>query len=234
MGRFHRAQAAAAGPAIVDPPVDVPPSGSVEAATPVADEESEVQPRDPLVLAEGDEGWTVLYTRARREKRVARACCYLGVNHYLPLREHRTRTHRRRLYLLPLFPSYVFACLSPERRIELLETGAIVKVIRVDHPAVLLDELRQIRAALEKGADLTLGPTFKRGERVRVVHGEFAGLEGVVKDFWRRRRRLRLVLNVSALSQSASLHVDVADVERVRTCSASTTVAVDGCDIARR
>jgi hypothetical protein len=39
----------------------------------------------------------------------------------------------------------------------------------------------------------------------------------MVTGTWRRRRRLRLVLNVSAVGQAVSVHVDAAQVERVRT-----------------
>jgi hypothetical protein len=187
------------------------------AAAEGAHEVQEAAPPDPLVLPAGDERWEVLYTHSRCEKQVAHACTYLDITHYLPLRQHWTGSSRRRRYLVPLFPSYVFACPAPGARAELLGTGKIARVIHVDDPAVLLDELRQIRVALDRGADLFLGRPLQRGERVRVVRGPFKGVEGMVTAAWRRRRRLRLVLNVSAVGQSVSVNVDAAQVERDRT-----------------
>ena len=173
-------------------------------------------PPDSLGPPDPDERWAVLYTRSRREKQVARACSFLGIRHYLPLREHWTGTDRHRIYMVPLFPSYVFACLTCRTRIEILRTGTIVNVIPVSHPGILLTELREIRAALVAGADLALGLALPRGVRVRVIRGPMAGVEGRVADLRRRRGRERLVRNLSILGQSAVAEIDAWDVERVR------------------
>ena len=187
------------------------PAGCVAAAL-----SDQMDPPDPLEPPGAGESWAVLYTRSRREKQVARACSFLGIRHYLPLREHWTGTDRHRIYMVPLFPSYVFACLTCRTRIEILRTGTIVNVIPVSHPGILLTELREIRAALVAGADLALGLALPRGVRVRVIRGPMAGVEGRVADLRRRRGRERLVLNLSILGQSAVAEIDAWDVERVR------------------
>jgi transcription antitermination factor NusG len=173
---------------------------------------------DPLRVADaaGGERWAVLYTYSRREKRVARACDYLGVRYYLPLHESHTGTVRRRMSRVPLFPGYVFACVDSQTRTEILQTGAVVRVIRVLHPDALLLELRQIRAALDASVDLIPGIALERGDRVRVVCGPMVGVEGLVVRRRRRRKRERLILNVSILGQSVGTEVDLCDVERVR------------------
>ncbi len=160
--------------------------------------------------------WTVFHTRSHRQKQVARICTFFGVRHCLPLREHWTGLTRRRVYEVPLFPGYVFACLPHRTRVEILRTGAIAKVIAVSHPEILLAELREIRAARAAGANLQPGLAFPRGVRVRVIRGPLAGIEGRVSDLRRRRSREWLVLNVSFLGQSAVTEIDPWDVERVR------------------
>jgi len=170
-------------------------------------------PTDVLDPPAADECWSALYTRSRREKQVARACSQLGIRYYLPLREHRTGTVRSDLYEVPLFPSYVFASLASFARVPLLETGAIVRVISVPHPRPLLEELRQIRAALASGADLVTGRALERGMRVRVIYGPLAGIEGLVASRWFRRGRARLVLNVTLLGRGAAVEIDARDVE---------------------
>ncbi len=175
----------------------------------------ETAPIDSLDLPLDGESWAVLYTRSRREKQVGRACERLHVRHYLPLRDHRTGTLRRRVHQVPLFASYVFACLTPEWRVALLETGAIARMIPVTRPERLLAELRQIRAALATGADLVPSPALERGMRVRVTSGPLAGIEGLVAGRWFRRGRARLVLNVSVLGRGAAVEIDARDVEPV-------------------
>jgi hypothetical protein len=111
--------------------------------------------------AEPGESWIVLYTA--RAAAAARACDYVGARHYLPLHEHSTgRDPRGRRYLTPLFPSYLFACLTHWTQLDVLATSPIVRVIPVWHPHLLLAELSQIRRALEGGADITVGPCWPR------------------------------------------------------------------------
>jgi transcriptional antiterminator RfaH len=194
-----------------DPSCTDASTGCVEAAPP-----DPMNPPDPLEPPGVGESWAVLYTRSRREKQVAHACTFLGVRHYLPLREHWTGLTRRRVYEVPLFPSYVFACLPDGTRVEILRTGGIAKVIAVSHPEILLAELREIRAARAAGANLQPGLAFPRGVRVRVISGPLAGIEGRVADLRRRRSREWLVLNVSFLGQAAVTEIAPWDVERVR------------------
>ncbi len=181
---------------------------------------------DSLDLPLGDETWTVLYTRSRREKQVGRACERLQVRYYLPLRDHRTGTLRRRVYRMPLFPSYVFACVTPEWQGALLETGAIARVIPVPRPERLLAELRQIRTALATGADLVPVPALDRGMWVRVTNGLFAGIEGLVAGRRFRRGRARLVLNVSFLGRGAAVEIDARDVEPVCDPGRAATIGI--------
>jgi hypothetical protein len=172
-------------------------------------------PPDLLDPALPGERWTVLHTRPRSEKKAARACDRLGIRHYLPLDERGRRCDgrgraARHSAALPLFPGYVFAALEPWARVLLFESGAVARLIPVPDPASLLQELRQIRAAIAAGVDLVAGPALERGRVVRVVRGKLAGVEGRVA--WVTRRRVRLVLNVSLLRFGAGVEVEAGDV----------------------
>ena len=171
---------------------------------------------DVLAPAGPGESWTVLYTRSRCEKLAARACAYVGARHFLPLREHATgRDRRGRRYLTPLFPSYVFACLTYRAQLDVLATSPIARVVPVWHADLLLAELRQVRRALDGGAEITLGPALARGERVRVIRGPLSGVEGLVVALRRHRRRCELVLNVTVLGRAVATEIDAFDVMRV-------------------
>lgn len=172
---------------------------------------------DPLAPPASGEGWWVLQTRSRCEKKLARACARLGVRHYLPLRPPRRRMRAGLAELrrgpttsgdprVPLFPGYVFACCAPWLRDLLLESGAIARMIAVLNPASLLAELEQVRAALAAGVDLAAGPALARGVCVRVASGLLCGVEGRVAGV--RRDRVRLVLNVTLLGRGAEVEVD--------------------------
>jgi transcription antitermination factor NusG len=117
---------------------------------------------------------------------------------------------------IPLFPGYVFACMTPQGRLELLQTGTLARVIPLLRPHRLLDELRQIRAALAAGADLSPCCAIERGARARIVRGPLKGVTGVVADRRIRRGRVRLILNVTMIGCGATVDHDAGDVEVVR------------------
>jgi hypothetical protein len=170
---------------------------------------------DPLGIAGPEENWVALYTRSRREKQVCRACGWYGIRHYLPLWQHHTFSHRSRTYQLPLFPGYLFACLDGAKRRALLGTGAVLGVIVVKAEREFLEELGQIRAALQSGLEFSSVPALKRGEWVRVLRGPLCGIEGVVADLRRRLKRSRLVLNVGILGRGIAVEIDSTDVEKL-------------------
>jgi hypothetical protein len=173
-------------------------------------------PADLLSPAADGERWTLLYTRSNCERLIERACGRWAIRHYLPLAEQWCGPdHARRRALAPLFPSYVFACMSPAERQLILELGHLTRMIPVAHPDLLLVELRQIRDAILADAELTAGPALAHGTWVRVVHGPLAGVVGRVEGLRRRRRRHRLVMNVSVLGRGVETEIDVSEVERV-------------------
>jgi transcription antitermination factor NusG len=171
---------------------------------------------DLLDPAGDGERWTVLYTHSNCERLLQRACDRWAIRHYLPTVEQWCGPDRaRRRAIVPLFPSYVFACVNHSQRRHVLEVGHLARVIRVAQPNLLLVELRQIRNAIGVGGSLTVGPALERGAWVRVVHGPLAGVIGRVEGLRRRKRRHRLVMNVSMLGRGVSTEVDASEVERV-------------------
>jgi hypothetical protein len=81
-------------------------------------------------------------------------------------------------------------------------------MIPVPKPGHMLGELRQVEAALRAWRGIMPGPALARGQRVRVIRGPLAGVEGLVARRYFRRRQERLVLNVTMLGQAAMLEID--------------------------
>jgi len=173
---------------------------------------------DVLDPARTGESWSVLYAHSNCERLLARACEHRSIRHYLPLEEQWVGPdHARRRAIAPLFPSYLFVCMSPAERRDLLVVGHLARVIPVPQPDLLLAELRQVRDALAAGVDYAVGPALERGTWVRVMRGPMGGVVGRVEDLRRRKRRHRLVLNVSVLGRGVAIEIDALDVERVST-----------------
>jgi transcription antitermination factor NusG len=185
---------------------------------------------DMLDPAGDGERWTVFYTHSNCERLLQRACDQWAIRNFLPIVEQWCGPdHARRRARAPLFPSYVFACSSYSQRLRILEVGHVARVIPVAHPDLLLVELRQVRDAITSGVSLTVGPRLERGAWVRVVHGPLAGVVGQVEGLRHRKRRHRLVMNVSVLGRGVATEIDASEVERVTQPEDDLRLAMEGC-----
>ena len=150
--------------------------------------------------------WFVLYTKARQEKAVARELVARQIPFYLPLIKKTTVPRgRRRTSFAPLFSSYVFLYGAEEERVRSLTTNRISRILSVDDPDQLVYDLRQIRQLIAANVPLTVESRIGPGQRVRVRHGAFAGVEGMVL---KRRGETRLLVSINFLQQGASVEID--------------------------
>jgi transcriptional antiterminator RfaH len=150
--------------------------------------------------------WWVAHTKSRCEKRLAWDLMQRGVNYFLPLAERvRITRGRKHKVLMPLFTSYVFICGDDHDRAEALATNRVCQTLEVPDQALMARELAAIDRALQTGADLEPYPFAAVGEMCRVTAGPFCGFEGTVIQV---RDGLRMVLEINALGQGASLEIE--------------------------
>lgn len=168
---------------------------------------------EPL-LGLGFERWWCLTTTARAEKAVSRRLYAEKVPFYCPTIGKRVRSPSGRLResFVPLFPSYLFVAGDESSRTAALRTNKISRSQAVADPGQLVQDLRRIYLAIAAGVPLTPEARIATGDRVRVRHGPFAGVEGVVL---RREGKTRLLLSVRFIDQGVSLEIDEALLECV-------------------
>ena len=160
-----------------------------------------------------DRRWFVLHTRSRQEKALAAELSAMDVSCYLPLVQSVRYYGRRKATVdLPLFPGYVFVFGSVEEAYAADRTKRVAQIIRVADQARFEREISNIRTALDSGAELDPYPCLTAGVWVEVRSGPFKGLRGVIED---KLKPDRLVLQVDALGQAASLEIDGALLESV-------------------
>ncbi len=150
--------------------------------------------------------WRVAYTKPRHEKSVARELEARGVPFFLPLQRKTSYMRGRRITsLLPVFPSYVFLCVSDDERDIAFKTNRVVSVTDVYDGERLRRELKQIRRLIESDVPITIESQIQPGQRVRVRRGPFAGLEGTVLL---RRNEMRLLVSIDFLQRGASFAIE--------------------------
>jgi len=176
---------------------------------PILTEEPSLYPEtllDEPPCESSERRWWVLYTKARQEKAISRELLGYQIPFYLPLvRKTSVIRGRQVSSFIPLFLGYVFLFGSEEERVRSLTTNRISRILTVDDGGCLVHDLRQLRQLIVSDAPLTVESRLVPGDRVRVRHGPFVGLEGTVL---RRRGKTRLLVAVNFLQQGASVEVD--------------------------
>ncbi len=164
-----------------------------------------------------DRSWYVLHTRSRFEVVVNDFLLKKTFDVFLPKVLVRSkRRDRKKMIRVPLFPGYVFVKtnLDPREHLEIVKTVGAVRLIG-NHagPVPVPDEtVESLKIMVGTDDPITTGPILKKGDRVIVVCGPFAG---VVGSFIRYGGKGRVIVDIEVLGQSASVDVSEEDVERV-------------------
>ena len=159
--------------------------------------------------------WLVLHVKPRTEKKVMFWLAHYECPRYLPTYTKVRKVQRRKVRTeLPLFPGYVFTCLTPEQRVLMLRTNLLVRTIPVPNPRELVHQLRQISRVLKVPSleMKKLSYTFRAGDYVRIKAGSLHGTEGYVKY---DGDQAHICLNVEILGAAVEVAISPADIEKL-------------------
>lgn len=161
--------------------------------------------------------WYALHTKSRFENVVNEGLAKKSLDVFLPkITVKSRRRDRHKMIRVPLFPGYVFVRtnLNPYEHVEILKTtGAVQLIGSTRGPVSIADAtIDSLRIMVATDEEVITGTRFKKGDRVIVVNGPFAGVTGVFSSY---RGDGRVVVNIEALGQFAGVHVDADDVEKV-------------------
>ncbi len=168
-----------------------------------------------MTITKLDPAWYVLHTKSRFENIVNDGLIKKSMDSFLPKIKIRSKRRDRKLMIrTPLFPGYLFVKtdLRPDRHLDILKTAGAVRLLGtregpVPVPGKTIESLKLMVDAREA---VSTGKRLKKGARVMVMAGPFAGVIGA---FVRYRGKRRVVVNVEALGQWASVDVREEDIE---------------------
>ena len=159
--------------------------------------------------------WYVLYTRPKFEWKVADEICELNMESYLPYRIMLRRwSDRIKKIKDPLFPNYVFARLNINEKSKVLQIPGVVKFVSFDDKPVYLKdyEIENIRRIQSADSAIKQESFYCEGDKVRVISGAFAGIEGILLKSINEKR---LVIKFPIIKQAVSVEIDSQFVEKL-------------------
>lgn len=159
--------------------------------------------------------WYALHTRSKFENKVYDALIKKSIEVFFPKVQVRSKRRDRKVMLnVPLFPGYMFikTDLNPCEYIEIIRTVGAVRLIgNKDSPVSISSEsIESLKIIVAQNNPIITGIRFKRGDRVIVVYGPFAGVTGI---FDRYEKKGRVLVYIEALGQFAGVNVSKKDVE---------------------
>jgi len=153
--------------------------------------------------------WYAVHTRSRHEKLVARQFLEKQIEAFLPLctEVHRWKDRYKKVEV-PLFSGYVFAQFvgGSLRRQAVLKTTGVIRIVgfgQRDEP-VPDEQIEALRRVLESDALLQKHRYLRVGQRVKVISGALAGVEGILK---RIKGNARLVIAVEPIRQAVAVEL---------------------------
>jgi len=165
---------------------------------------------DELLLADfiddGARRWSVLHTKSRQEKSLARHLHDRNIPFFLPLISKRLRIRGKAVHsYLPLFGGYLFLFGDNEDQLCALNTRRVVRSLEVRDQHQLWRDLRQVHRLIASGASVSAEERLVPGAPVEIQSGPLAGLLGVIV---KSASGNRFIVKVDFIERGASILLD--------------------------
>jgi len=152
--------------------------------------------------------WYGVRVRSNFEQIVAVALRARGYEEFLPLLKVRRRwSDRIKCMERPLFPGYVFCRFDAGHQVPILEAPGVVGLIAFGRQPASIpeEEIAAVKTMLLSSLPVHPYPFLRSGQKIRIVRGPLAGVEGVVVEV---KKGFRLVASVTLLQRSVSVEID--------------------------
>lgn len=171
---------------------------------------------DDVNVAVERASWCALWTHAHCEQLVHDQLQAKQFNVFLPMMTVWSRRRGLRHQIqVPMFPGYLFVrqAIDKASYIEILKTKGLTRMLgeRWDRPALVADaEIEAVQRLLETDLPVLPHPFLQEGQRVRIVEGPLADVEGILVEA--KPSKGLLVLSVNLLRRSVAVEIDCTQV----------------------
>ena len=159
-----------------------------------------------------DPKWHALWTHSNCEQLVHDQLAPKGFQVFLPrVQVWSRRGGSRKLVSSPMFPGYLFIRHSMDKtsHVEVLKSRGLVRVLgeRWDRLSTIPDdEIDAVRRTVDARLPALPYPFLREGQRMRILHGPLAGVEGILVRG--DAHKGLLVLSLELLRRSVAVEID--------------------------
>jgi transcription antitermination factor NusG len=152
--------------------------------------------------------WYALQVRPRYEKIIASTLLFKGYEGFLPLYCQRSRwSDRVKEVHLPLFSGYLFCRFDLNKRLPILVTPGVMRIVGIGKTPYPVDEgeIAALKAIILSGLQAQPWTYLSIGQKVRIELGALAGVEGILTAI---KGSSNLVVSVSLLQRSVAVEIN--------------------------
>ncbi|WP_339735028.1 UpxY family transcription antiterminator [uncultured Sunxiuqinia sp.] len=169
------------------------------------------------MMKNGDYKWHAVYVKSRAEKKSLGELIRRGIEAYLPLQvSKRQWSDRVKIVEEPLLRGYLFVRVSYREYVEVLKVSGVMAFISFGNEPAKIPEkqINDLKLFIEKvnSAVHVTNENIAKGQKVRVVAGALAGIEGEISEV---RGKKRIVLRFDKLGCSIFADVSTQFIEKV-------------------
>ncbi|MDW3191844.1 MAG: UpxY family transcription antiterminator [Cytophagales bacterium] len=164
--------------------------------------------------ASDNRNWHVIYTRPNFERKVASELVAKGIEFFMPSRDEVRQWHDRKKKMNVLvFPGYIFVRVNVREVYMIYAINGFVNFVSNEgHPDVISDELMSaIQTLLEGEFSIKTGALIS-GDKIKIGHGAFQGLEGILLE---DRGESKVAVRVEVINQFIVVVLPAFSLEKV-------------------
>jgi transcription antitermination factor NusG len=159
--------------------------------------------------------WFAVQTRHQHEKRIAERLQLGAIETFLPVHRsvHRWKNGVNANIEQPLFPCYLFTRIKDAQRLSLIRQPGVIGIAASNSSPTPIgdDEISMLRLIADQ-VKAQPHPYLSVGERVRIIAGPLAGMEGILT---RKKHELRVVISIEIIMRSVTVEISEFEIEPV-------------------
>lgn len=164
--------------------------------------------------------WYAAKTRSNVEKKVKERFEQLGIEHYIPFRQTTIERNGKRTDVMkPVIPNLVFIRTDFQTALSLVNEQGLPFNYMIDHATRTLlvvpdKQMQDFMFLLDFSEETILveNANLRHGDRIRVIKGDFAGIEG---ELIRIKGHKRVVVRLEGLFSLATTYIPGSFLEKI-------------------